>query len=301
MRDYLQLMRPQEWIKNLVVFAGPLLGYRLFHDPAIWQAALCFGAFCLVASANYSFNDIMDREADAHHPVKRHRPVARGAVSPAAAAMMAAVLIILGMGLTFWLLNPNVAALVGVYFILILAYSTWLKKRIILDVIIIATGFVLRAWAGAEAVGVPTSEWLIACTFTLCLFMGFGKRRCEVAVLGETQQAREHRTTLARYTPELLNNLTSVSAAIAVVTFLLYTIEPSYPPPPFPKKHLLYTLPLVVYGVFRFAMLAQSGRFTGPTAIFLKDRAFQATLVLWGIAAAGIVFENQVRLWTRLD
>ncbi|MBN1511869.1 MAG: decaprenyl-phosphate phosphoribosyltransferase [Phycisphaerae bacterium] len=300
MRDYLLLMRPQEWIKNLVVFAGPLLGYRLFQFPAAWEAAVCFAAFCLVASASYALNDVMDREADAHHPAKRRRPVARGAVSPAAAAGLAMVLVALGIGLTIWLLNPNVTALVSVYFLLILGYSSGLKRRIILDVIIIATGFVLRAWAGAEAVGVVTSEWLIACTFTICLFMGFGKRRCEIAVLGETEQAREHRATLARYTPELLNNLTSVSAAIAVVTFLLYTIEPSYPPPPFPKKHLLYTLPLVVYGVFRFAMLAQSGRFTGPTAIFLKDRAFQAIILLWGIVAAGIVFEDRVREWTGL-
>ncbi len=300
MRDYLLLMRPQEWIKNLVVFAGPLLGYRLFQLPAAWEAAVCFVAFCLVASASYAFNDVMDREADAHHPAKRHRPVARGAVGPAAAVVMATGLAALGMGLTIWLLNPNVTALVGVYFLLILGYSSGLKRRIILDVIIIATGFVLRAWAGAEAVGVVTSEWLIACTFTICLFMGFGKRRCEIAVLGETEQAREHRATLARYTPELLNNLTSVSAAIAVVTFLLYTIEPSYPPPPFPKKHLLYTLPLVVYGVFRFAMLAQGGRFTGPTAIFLKDRAFQATILLWGVVAAGVVFESRVREWTGL-
>jgi 4-hydroxybenzoate polyprenyltransferase len=294
MRAYLQLMRPKEWIKNFVVFAGPVLGYKLLELPAAWQAGLCFLAFCLVASSSYAINDVMDREADAHHPKKRNRPVARGAISPAAGMTFGIALAITAIGLTAWLLPWQAMALVSIYFVLILAYSSGLKKRIILDVIIIATGFVLRAWAGAEAVGVETSPWLIACTLTICLFMGFGKRRCEVATFNDADQAREHRATLSRYTPELLNNLTSVSAGIAIVTFLLYTTDERHVPP-FPKEHLLYTLPLVVYGVFRFAMLVQSGAHPGPTEIFTKDRPFIGTILLWGAIAAAIVFESKVK------
>ncbi|UCG15897.1 MAG: decaprenyl-phosphate phosphoribosyltransferase [Phycisphaerales bacterium] len=294
MLDYLQLMRCREWIKNLVVFVGPILGLKLFDWTSIWQAWTCFFAFCLVSSSSYAINDVMDREADARHPLKRKRPVARGAISPAAALAFGVLLVVAGMTLSLRLLRMEVADLLGAYFILILGYSSGFKKRIILDVIIIAVGFVLRAWAGAEAVGVATSPWLIACTFTLCLFMGFGKRRCELAAFENVEQATEHRATLARYTPELLNNLTSVSAGIAIVTFLLYTLDPSKPPP-FPKQHLLYTLPLVVYGVFRFAMLAQGGKYNGPTEIVLKDRPFAGTIVLWGLIAACIVLGSKIR------
>ncbi len=293
MLAYVQLMRPREWIKNLVVFVGPVLGYKLMEFPAAWQAGLCFVAFCLVASSSYAINDVTDREADAHHPKKRNRPIARGAISPGAGMGFGVSLAALAIALTAAWLPWRSMALLVVYFVLILAYSFGLKRRIILDVIIIATGFVLRAWAGAEAVGVVTSPWLIACTFTLCLFMGFGKRRCEVAAFENADQAREHRATLSRYTPELLNNLTSVSAGIAIVTFLLYTTDEKHVPP-FPKQHLLYTLPLVVYGVFRFAMLVQSGAHTGPTEIFTRDRPFIGTILLWGVTAAVIVFESKL-------
>jgi 4-hydroxybenzoate polyprenyltransferase len=295
-------MRVREWIKNLVVFAGPVLGYRLLEWSAAAQALLCFLAFCLVASASYAINDVMDRHADAHHPRKCHRPVARGAISPVGGVVFGAVLAAFAFVLTVLFGRWQVAALLVVYFVLILAYSTGLKKKVILDVIIIATGFVLRAWAGAEAVEVFTSPWLIACTFTLCLFMGFGKRRCEVATLGDGEQAREHRKTLAGYTPELLSHLTSVSAGIAVVTFLLYTTttDDASLHPPFPKEHLLYTLPLVVYGVFRFAMLTQTGAYAGPTDIILKDRPFQATIAVWGVIALIVVFEGRLLGWIGL-
>jgi len=294
MRAYIQLMRPREWIKNLVVFAGPVLGYKLLELPAAWQASLCFVAFCLISSSSYAINDVMDRDADAHHPKKKNRPVARGAINPASGMAFGVFLAAFSIGLTAAFLCWQTTALLSIYFVLILGYSFGLKRRIILDVIIIATGFVLRAWAGAEAVGVVTSPWLVACTFTLCLFMGFGKRRCEVATFANTEKAGEHRATLLRYTPELLNNLTSISAGIAVVTFLLYTTDDKYVPP-FPKAHLLYTLPLVVYGVFRFAMLVESGTHSGPTEIFLKDRPFVGTILLWGLIAAGIVFEAKLK------
>jgi 4-hydroxybenzoate polyprenyltransferase len=289
LRDLVQLLRPHQWVKNVVVFAAPAAGQKLFELDGIIQSLIAFASFCLVASAVYAINDTMDRHADALHPTKRFRPVARGAIKPAVAVLMALGLFLGGLLLTAFLLNPGVIRILVAYFILLLGYSLGLKRRVILDVILIATGFVLRAGAGAAAVGVPTSEWLVACVFTLCLFLGFGKRRCEVAALGNAEDARQHRVTLVRYTPELLSHLTTVSAGIAIITFLLYTMD-SRIAAPFHKEYLFYTLPLVVYGVFRFAMLTQLGIHAGPTEIILQDRMLQVAIVVWALAALGIAY-----------
>jgi len=296
MRDYVQLARPSEWVKNLAVFAGPAFGLRLLDTAALTQAAVAFAAFCLASSASYAVNDTLDREADARHPAKRHRPVARGAIRPVAALVFGGLLVIAAVALSSVLLPREATLLVVLYFVLILAYSLALKERMILDVIVIAIGFVLRASAGAAAVEVYISPWLIICTFMICMFMGFGKRRCELASFGNIEDAREHRPTLVRYTPDLLNHLISVTAGIAIVTFVLYTMD-RWHPAPFPKEHLLYTLPLVVYGVFRYAMLTESGKLHGPTDILLKDRPFLGTVVLWGLIALGVVYEGKLRGW----
>jgi decaprenyl-phosphate phosphoribosyltransferase len=280
-------MRPHEWIKNLVVLAGPLFGLK-FLEP---EVPIAFFAFCFAASACYVINDITDREADRSHPSKRHRPIASGAVSPGAAVVFAIILLAIALAGTWFFLPVAVTIVVASYFGIVLAYSLALKHRPILDVIIIATGFVLRAIGGAAAVAIHVSPWLIVCTFTLCMFLGFGKRRCELATLTNKEDALAHRSTLVRYTPELLNHLTSVSAGIAIVTFLIYTMDvsPDIPHPPFRKEYLLYTLPLVAYAVFRYAMLIESGKFSGPTQIFLTDRGLILTGLAWAIAAAAIV------------
>ena len=292
-RDLVALLRPTQWVKNVVVFAGPAAGLRLFDSTSLGQACLAFFAFCLAASATYALNDTVDRHADARHPTKRFRPVARGAIAPATALTMAALLIVTATLLTLPL-NRSVTVILLVYFGMTLAYSLALKRQVIMDVIIIALGFVLRAWAGAAAVDIHASEWLFACMFTLCLFMGFGKRRCEVVMLGSEDEARQHRATLVRYTPDLLNHLIAVSAGIAIVTFLLYTMDTVHSPAPFPKDQLFYTLPLVIYGVFRYAMLTELGGHAGPTEIVLKDRLTLATIGAWGVVALAIVYQH---LW----
>ncbi len=294
LRDYASLLRPSQWVKNVVVFAGPVAALKLVSVESLGQALIAFAAFCLVASAGYALNDVVDRRADAAHPEKRERPVARGAITPAAALITGGLLLAAALLLPAVFLNRSAALVVLLYFLLTLAYSLVLKRHMIIDVIVIASGFVLRAWAGSLAVGVVTSEWLVVCMFTLCLFMGFGKRRCEVAMIGRAEEAEQHRRTLIRYTPDLLNHLITVSAGIAIVTFLLYTMEPSRSPVPFHKEHLFYTLPLVVYGIFRFAMLTELGAYAGPTEIILRDKAFTATVALWAIAALVIVYQTRL-------
>jgi 4-hydroxybenzoate polyprenyltransferase len=289
-RDYVGLLRPRQWVKNVVVFAGPAAGLQLASLESLFKACIAFAGFCLAASATYAINDAFDREADARHPTKRRRPVARGAIKPAVALILGGALTGAAVVLTGVLLNRSVTAVIVVYFVMSLAYSMALKKRMILDVIIIATGFVLRAWAGSLAVEVETSHWLIACMFTLCMFMGFGKRRCEIVMLANTNDLGQHRQTLLRYTPDLLNHLITVSAGIAIITFLLYTLDKGEAP--FDKEHLFYTLPIVVYGIFRYAMLTELGLHTGPTEIVLKDKALFMAILLWAVAALVVAYQT---------
>lgn len=291
LRDVLVLLRPSQWVKNVVVFAGPAASLKLFSAETAANAFVAFVCFCLAASATYTINDTIDREADARHPTKRLRPVARGAIRPGAAIGLGVVLIALSLLLSALTLPPGVTMVLATYFVMQMAYSSGLKRRMILDVIIIATGFVLRVWAGSLAVGVPTSEWLIACMFTLCLFMGFGKRRCEIAMIGNNEDAGLHRPTLLRYTPDFLTHLITVSAGVALLTFLLYTLDRSAPAP-FHKEHLFYTLPIVVYGVFRFAMLTELGLYSGPTEIVLRDRAMLVAIALWATVAMLIAYQT---------
>ncbi|NOX58721.1 MAG: decaprenyl-phosphate phosphoribosyltransferase [Planctomycetes bacterium] len=292
MLNYFRLMRPSQWIKNIVVLAGPAFSLHLFDI----RVPIVFAAFCLIASASYVLNDLADCEADKVHPVKKNRPLASGVVSPNGAAVLSLVLLILAIVISHFWLRAMVTYILLSYFVLILAYSFLLKKHPIIDVIIIAVGFVLRAVAGAEAVAVLVSPWLIACTFTLCMFLGFGKRRCELAILTNKADAEAHRPTLLRYTPELLNHLISVSAGIAIMTFLLYTMDfnPRIPHPPFAKELLLYTLPLVAYALFRYAMLIETGRFSGPMQIVQKDMPLLVTGLIWVAVVTGIVLKTRV-------
>ncbi len=299
MGAYVRLLRPPQWIKNVFVFAGVAFGNKLFDaDGILWEsvlpASLVFIAFCAASSFAYILNDIADCERDRLHPAKRNRPIASGEVGIAEAMGLAgvlfaavALLVVFGLGK-----RPGCGVIIAMYLGMNLIYTFAAKRALILDVIVIALGFVLRAYAGAEAVAVTVSPWLIVCTFTLCLFLGFGKRRCEVAVINDDDAAVKHRATLAGYTPELLNNCLTISAGLAIVTFLLYTVEP-IPPAPFDKQKLMYTLPLVVYGIFRYAMLIGSGRITGPTDVFIRDRPFLLTVILWVLAAQAIVIATR--------
>lgn len=290
---YVQLLRPAEWVKNVFVFAGLVFGWKLADPSSVGLALLAFGCFCLAASAGYIINDIVDREQDRLHPTKRNRPIASGAVSPAHAGVVCAATIVTAGVVSMLFLPPRFTVILAAYFVLIQTYSFVLKQLVILDVITISIGFVLRAWAGAAAVDVEVSQWLIVCTFTLCLFLGFGKRRCEHALIANGADAVQHRPTLERYSTDLLNQLLSISAGLAVITFMLYTMERPATPPPFPKWMLIYTVPLVIYGVFRYAMLIESGKITGPTDIIINDRPFLATGLLWLVLAGVIVYKGQ--------
>lgn len=297
--DYILLARPKSWIKNAFVLLPVLFAERI-ADPAAWGWALLAAAgFCGLSSAVYVFNDIRDRRSDRLHPRKRERPLAAGRVRPAPAGLWAGVLAIVG-GLLAWLCGPWVLAAGGAYLLLQAAYSLRLKQAMILDVICIGLGFVLRAVAGAAALRVVASPWLVVCTFTACLFMGFCKRYNELVTLEENGSgAGDHRATLRGYNRELLTHLITLSAAVTIIGFLLYAMSERTL-----DEHgsvaMVYTLPVFIYGVMRFAMLSMSGRYSDPTELVLEDRPMQFTIALWLVLVGMILVWARPGQWDRL-
>lgn len=284
--DMVRLARPRHWVKNGIVLL-PVIFARRMADPAAWGRALvAAAAFCLGSSAVYAVNDALDRREDRAHPLKKDRPVAAGRISPRAAVLQGTVLALLSLVVAF-AAAPGAALVLLAYLVLQVAYSVALKQVMILDVIVIALGFVLRASAGAVAIRVTVSPWLVVCAFTVCLFMGFCKRRTEVATLEEHGNAADHRRTLQGYTPELLLHLITLSAGVSIVSYLAYATSPRTVEQ-FGTSYLAYMLPVVVYGVCRFAMLSIEARYPGPTELILRDRPFQIAVALW-IALAAIV------------
>ncbi len=288
--DWVRLIRPNQWVKNVFVFA-PLIFAQLSSLADIEAAAATFIAFCLLSSGAYALNDVLDRHEDRLHPRKRYRPIAAGRISVATALLTAAGLTVAGLVLA-GLVHRSVMAAGIAYVVLMVLYNLVLKRQVILDVSTIAIGFLLRAIAGALAVQVPISPWLMVCTYTLCLFLGFGKRQCELAAFDSAAEAGNHRATLLHYTPHLLSHLLTTSAGIAIVTFLVYTLDPATQAK-FGGHLLVYTTPLVFYGVFRYTMLVQSGRHSGPNEVLLADKPFLGTVLAWALAAIVIVYRGQ--------
>lgn len=288
MNPYIQLLRPPQWIKNVFVFAALVFGAKRGDPAAAGHAFLAFAVFCLASSAGYAFNDVLDRERDQHHPVKRERPVARGAVSVPAAILLSLLCGLAAVSVAFLWLPKLFLVTVLAYWLATMTYSVWLKHLLILDVVTIAMLFVVRALAGAVAVEVRISPWLMVCTFMLCLFLGFGKRRSEIAAIHDADTAGTHRATLRGYNLELLNHLLSSSGGMAIISFLLYTMDTGTPSD-FPKQYLLYTIPLVVYCIWRYASLITTGERMGPTDIIISDRPFQLAVVLWCVLAGILV------------
>jgi len=287
----LSLLRPVHWVKNVFVFAALIFSRRL-ADPlepallAVGRSAGAFVCFCLAASAIYIVNDIRDRKTDSIHPERRARPIAAGRVSVRTAGIVAAAC--LGPALVgSFLLSPILAGIILAYSVLMVLYSFGLKHVMILDCAVIAVGFCLRAVAGAVAIDVFISPWLVVCTFALTLFLAFSKRRGEIAQLQENSEA--FRRTLGEYTPELLAHMLDVSSVLAVICFLMYamdgeTIER------FGTNHLVYTTPVVLYCIFRFSALTQKGLYSDPVKLILRDRPFQIGVLVWVFSCIAVIY-----------
>jgi len=282
-------MRPRQWAKNIFVFAALVFDKQLLKPEAFVRTLVGFALFCLISSAVYIFNDLTDIEADREHPEKRNRPIASGRL-PIAAAWIAGILLVAISLVLGYALSSSYAVVIAAYFLLNLAYSKWLKHVLILDVLILAAGFVLRVGAGVTLIHVERfSPWLYVVMTLLALYLGFGKRRAELALLSE--DAASHRKVLEGYTIPLLDQYILIVTGMTIIAYSLYT----FTAPNVPADHsMMLTIPFVVYAIFRYLYLIEVEHSGGaPEEILLSDRPFQVSLLLWAIAVLAVFYHSR--------
>lgn len=285
----IRLLRPAHWAKNVFVLAPLVFAQKLGDPEATLRGLLAFVSFCFASSVVYIFNDIRDRHEDRLHPLKRHRPLAAGSVSVAAAAVAAAILAAAALGIGVQL-GIQFLAVLAIYLLLNQAYSFGLKHLVILDVMIVALGFVLRVIAGGLAVRVQISAWILLCTFFIALFLAISKRRHELLLLAEA--ASNQRPVLSHYSPTFLDQMINVVTASTVVAYAMYAIAPETTEK-FHTGYLVYTLPMVMFGIFRYLYLIyQQHTSRNPTEAILRDPPFLINIALWGLAVLWIVYRG---------
>jgi len=273
----LTALRPKQWIKNLVVFAGLIFSRNTFNVPLLEKTVATFVCFCAVVGAGYLINDVLDRERDRVHPAKRERPIASGRLGVHAALAAAVLLVALalagGLIVDAWL-----PLMLAAYLALQLLYSLVLKHLVIIDVLAIAAGFLLRAVAGAVVIHVAISPWLVICALLLALFLGLAKRRAELSLLEDA--AASYRRNLEHYSIELIDQMTSVTAAATLVSYSFYSFSV------FESRTMMLTIPFVMYGIFRYLYLVHEHlRGGSPEQVLLTDKPLLVDIMLWGITA----------------
>lgn len=269
MTSYLAILRPTQWLKNLMLFFPPFLGGQLLAGGLLARGVLPFCAFCLVSSSGYLFNDIMDRQRDAYHPRKSKRPIPAGKVSLTAAVLLGVSLLLSGLLLGF-LQGVGFFAILTGYLLVTLLYSTLLKSYPVLDLFCIAAGFLLRLQAGGEVFGIAISPWLFLTVFLLAVFLATGKRLCEYRLLGES--AHEHRKNLGSYPAGFLEGTMYMTGGAVLVTYAMYTVN---------RDTLVYSVPLCCFGLLRYILRVQSGQGGDPTESLVKDPALFAVGLVW--------------------
>ena len=280
-------LRPAQWSKNLLVFAGLLFGRRLFEAKAVLDAASAFAVFCVLSGVVYLVNDIMDRDSDRLHPLKAQRPIASGALPVPIAIGVGLALSAAGLA-TAYAIGPAFAGVATGYLVLQVLYSLVLKHIVIIDVLTIAVGFVLRAVGGAVAVHVEISHWLLVCTILLALFIALAKRRHEIVLL--SSGAASHRPILGEYSPYLLDQMIGVVTASTLISYIFYTISPETAAK-FGTAWLGLTIPFPLYGIFRYLYLVHQREGGGsPADLLLTDWPLLACVALWALTVAVIIY-----------
>ncbi len=279
-RDLIRVMRPGDWAKNVFVLPAVVFSNKLSEPAAIAQAAAAFAAFCLLSSGFYAINDVIDAESDRAHPIKQQRPVASGAVSSSVAVTLGVACAIAGLGLG-WMVNLPLVAVLLSYAVLQVLYNALLKRVVFVDVVAIAIGFSLRAAAGAVAIEVEMSIWLLLCVFFLCLYLGFVKRLCDISSAAQAQGI-VWRSAAPYDDRNELNWLLGISAVLAVVAYLMYTLS-SHAWKLFGARALGLALlsPLVLIAIHRFYRRARQGTSDSPLSALRQDRAVLAAVVLF--------------------
>ncbi len=279
-----QALRMKQWIKNLLLFAALIFALKFQEVDLVIRATMAFFAFCFISSAGYLYNDSRDRDADAQHPRKCKRPIASGRLPLKAAYVEMVVLLGAGFGIA-WSISPMFALVAFLYLCTTLSYTFYFKHHVILDVMFISAGFLWRAAAGAVAISVAISPWLLTCTAFLTLFIGFNKRRSELGVVS----GNSTRKNLMYYTPELLVEFQAITTSGTIISYALYTVLGS------PTPHLLLTLPYVLYGIFRYIFLVNNlEEGEEPADTLLRDMPLLATVVLYGATVVAILLFTKV-------
>ena len=286
LRDWIRTLRPEQWLKNGFVLSPIVFsGKALFWD-AQWHALVAFASFCAVASAVYLMNDVIDRVADRMHPAKASRPIASGMIHPRTALVVAGLLGLLGLAAGA-LAGTGVAVVLVSYLTLNVLYGTWLKNVVIVDVFAIAAFFIMRLVAGAAAVDVRPSIWLLLCGGLLALYLGFAKRRHELLLLGNGSHS--HRAVLAKYNTAFLDQLSVVLLSVTIVSYIMYTLE-SETSRLVGNDALTYSTAFVLYGVLRYLYLVHRNADGNPTETLLTDRPLMAAVVLWGLYCGVVIY-----------
>jgi 4-hydroxybenzoate polyprenyltransferase len=284
LRPWFHMLRIPQWSKNAVVFAALVFGDPEVNQPVL-RSMIAFVAFCAVSSAGYIFNDWLDIDRDRIHPGKRSRPMATGAVSPALGLSVAGLLVVAALVVS-WLVNPALTLVLASYSILMAAYSLHLKHIILVDVFIIAVGFLLRAVAGAAAVEVPVSPWLMLCTLLLALFLAFGKRRSELLRLGEN--AGSHRAVLDGYSILVLDQFLVITATCSIMAYSIYSFTSESVPG---NGIMMLTVPPVMFAVFRYLLLVlRRGEGGAPELLLWRDTPLLLAVVTWSLAVLGVMY-----------
>jgi len=286
LRGLLRTMRPKQWTKNAAIFAALIFDAKVFQPGPLFRTLAGFVLLCMVTGAVYIVNDLADIEKDRQHPTKRKRPLPSGTLPIPFALAGAVVLLGVALPLAFWL-DVTFGLLAAGYFVLQLAYTFVLKNYVIIDVIAISAGFVIRVGAGVPLVPADRfSPWLYVCTTLLALFLGFGKRRQELVLLQDS--ARNHRAILGEYSVQFLDEMLNVIISAAIVAYSLYTFTAVNVPP---NHMMMLTIPLPMYGLFRYLYLIHiRGETAAPDEVLLKDRPLQLAVVAWGALSFAVLF-----------
>jgi 4-hydroxybenzoate polyprenyltransferase len=287
LRLVLLSLRPEQWTKNLFVFAGLVFGRKLLDPVAALHSALAFAIFCALSGGVYLVNDVADRDSDARHPLKRNRPIASGALPASTALVTAAVLLVTALAAAYRL-DARFFLDALSYVVLLGLYSAWFKHVVIIDVLTIAIGFVLRVSAGALVIHVPISPWLLVCTILLALFLALSKRRHELVLLADG--ATGHRRILQEYSPYLLDQMIGVVTASTLMAYILYATS-AETAERFGTSLLGLTIPFPLYGIFRYLYLVHQKAGGGsPSELLLADRPLLLCVALWGVVSAAIIY-----------
>ncbi len=297
-----KMMRPHQWAKNLFIFPALLFSRHLFILPSLLASIAAFAIFCLLSGSVYIFNDIMDAEEDRHHPVKKARPIAAGMITKYNAGIIFGLTSAAALALSF-AVNTGFGIIAAVYFVINVAYSAYLKRIAIVDVMVVSLGFVLRAAAGGVAISVRVSPWLLVCTILIALFLVLAKRRHELTLLDERSnmlielsiatedvgRAIKYRRSLDEYSAYFLDQMIAVTTASTLMAYILYTLS-NDALSQF-GEHLIYSVPFVIYGIFRYLYLIHQKREGGsPTMTLLGDRPLLVDIALWVAAVVAVIY-----------